>query len=195
MDLREQRHVTVLEPVDQVELPQRSCAIERPGHDPRHLRGELLVGRRRRQCEVAHVILEIEVGVVDPVRVVESRTEPRAAATGAAAAGAAAPRPARGRPPARACLRASSPGRAPPASRRARTGAASPSPGTAHPDPSAGARRSSDTASAAQRRREDAGQRAPARAGGERGQPAPGRGGGAVGDEPRRLGHQRESRG
>ncbi len=72
VDLGQHRHDAVLEPVDQIQLPQRPGAVERPGDDPRHLLGELLVGARRRQRELADVEVEVEVRVVDPVRVVEA---------------------------------------------------------------------------------------------------------------------------
>ena len=67
----EHRHRSVLEPVDQVQLPQRPGAVERAGEDPRDLLGELLVGPGRRQGELADVEVEVEVAVVDPVGVVE----------------------------------------------------------------------------------------------------------------------------
>ena len=60
------------EAVDQVHLPERARAVERPRDDARHLLGELLVVARRRQRQLADVEVEVEVGVVHPVRVVEA---------------------------------------------------------------------------------------------------------------------------
>ena len=71
MNLREQPHASVLETVDQVELPQRLGAVERAREDPSDLLGELRIRGRRGQRQLAHVVLQVEVRVVDPVRVVE----------------------------------------------------------------------------------------------------------------------------
>src|SRR5215218_125413 len=60
-----------LEPLDDVELPQRALAIERAGHDARALVGELRVGARSRQGQLAHVVVEVELRIVGPVGVVE----------------------------------------------------------------------------------------------------------------------------
>jgi hypothetical protein len=71
VDLGQQPQAAVGQPVDEIGLPQGPRAVERAGEDARHLLGQLLVARRRRQRELAHVVLEIEVRVVDPVGVVE----------------------------------------------------------------------------------------------------------------------------
>ena len=57
--------------LDDVELPQRPRAIQRQRHDPRDLVGELLVGARRRERHLAHVVAEVDLGLLDPVRMVE----------------------------------------------------------------------------------------------------------------------------
>ena len=57
--------------LDHVELPQRPRAVERARHDPRDLVGELVVGARRGQRHLAHVVAEVELGLVDPVGIVE----------------------------------------------------------------------------------------------------------------------------
>jgi hypothetical protein len=57
--------------VDEVQLPQRPRAVERARDDPRHLLGELFVTARGGQGELAHVEVEVEVDVVDPVGIVE----------------------------------------------------------------------------------------------------------------------------
>ena len=53
--------IAVAEPVDQIQLPQRARAVERTREDPRDLLRKLRVGGRRRQRQLSHVVLEIEV--------------------------------------------------------------------------------------------------------------------------------------
>jgi len=72
VDLREDAGPAALEAVDHVELPQRARAVERPRHDPRDLLGELRIAARLGERQLADVVVEVEVGVVDPVRVVEA---------------------------------------------------------------------------------------------------------------------------
>src|SRR3954447_1196158 len=71
MDLREDREAIVGEPLDDVRLPQRPRAIEWAPDDAGYEVGELLLVAGGRYGSVAHVKVEIEVGVVDPERVVE----------------------------------------------------------------------------------------------------------------------------
>jgi hypothetical protein len=71
VDLAEHHHVAGVVAVDQVELPQRAGAVERARDDPRGLLGELLVVAGGGECELADVEVEVEVLVVNPVRVVE----------------------------------------------------------------------------------------------------------------------------
>ena len=71
VDLRQHADEPGLVALDHVQLPQRPRAVERPRHDPRHLVGELLVGARRRERHLAHVVAEVDLGLLDPVRVVE----------------------------------------------------------------------------------------------------------------------------
>ena len=73
VDLRERRrHPTAVDPVDDVQLPERSGAVERAGVDPADDIAELLRRAWRRYCVVTDVEVEIEVGVLDPVRQVEA---------------------------------------------------------------------------------------------------------------------------
>jgi hypothetical protein len=58
--------------VDHVQLPQRAGAVERAREDPRHGLGELAVAARRRHGGLADVEVEVEVGILDPVGVVEA---------------------------------------------------------------------------------------------------------------------------
>ena len=62
----------VVEPLDHVRLPQRLAAIERPRVDARHLDAELAPVAGLRQRDVAHVELDVHLGVLDPVRPVEA---------------------------------------------------------------------------------------------------------------------------
>ncbi len=59
------------QPLDHVQLPQRAAAVQRAGEDPRHRLGQLPVVAGRRHGGLADVEVEVEVGVLDPVRVVE----------------------------------------------------------------------------------------------------------------------------
>lgn len=61
------------EPRDEVELPQRSGAIEGARDDVRHLLGQLCVAAWRCEPEFADVKVQVEVAVVDPVWVVEAQ--------------------------------------------------------------------------------------------------------------------------
>jgi hypothetical protein len=69
--LGEDRHPVAVEPVDEVELPQGAGAVQRPGDDARDLLGEhaRIAGSWERQ--LADVELEVELGLVVPVGVVE----------------------------------------------------------------------------------------------------------------------------
>ncbi len=60
-----------VEPLDDVELPQRPVEVERAGVDARRLDAELAPVARLRQGDVADVVLEVEVLVLHPVRIVE----------------------------------------------------------------------------------------------------------------------------
>jgi hypothetical protein len=71
MDLAHHPDPASREAVDQVDLPQRPRPVERPGVDAGDLLGQLRVGPGRSQGNLAHVELEVEVGIVDPVAVVE----------------------------------------------------------------------------------------------------------------------------
>ena len=71
VDLREHRDRSAIEPVNQVQLPEGAGPVQRTADDPRHLLGQLGVGAGRRQGQLAHVEVEIEVRVVEPVGVVE----------------------------------------------------------------------------------------------------------------------------
>jgi hypothetical protein len=69
--LRQQSDIAVAETMNQIQLPKRVRAVERTLEDPRDLLRELRVRGRRRQRQLPHVVLEIELGVVDPVRIVQ----------------------------------------------------------------------------------------------------------------------------
>ncbi len=63
--------MAVLEALDDVGLPQRLAAVERAARDVGRERGELPGPARRRQRGAAQVVVEVEVGIVDPGRHVE----------------------------------------------------------------------------------------------------------------------------
>ena len=71
VDGRQDGEALVGETLDHVGQPQRPRAIERPRDDARDDLGELVVAPGRRDGRVAHVEVQIEVGVLDPVGMVE----------------------------------------------------------------------------------------------------------------------------
>ena len=66
-----------IEPFDQVEFPQRARQVQRSRVDARGLDAELAPVARLRQRDVAHVVLEVEVLVLDPVREIEFERHPQ----------------------------------------------------------------------------------------------------------------------
>ena len=82
--LRVDRLAPARQAVDQVQLPQRPAAVERPGVQPGGLVGELAVVAGLGQGQLADVELDVEVGVLDPVRLVQARAAPRPAGGGTA---------------------------------------------------------------------------------------------------------------
>jgi hypothetical protein len=66
--LRDQREATALEAVDDPDLPERLRAVQPLGEDATRERAELLLAAGLRQRRVAHVVVEVEVRVVDPER-------------------------------------------------------------------------------------------------------------------------------
>jgi hypothetical protein len=68
MRLGQQREAVVGEPLDEPQLPHRTCAIERLREDPAAQQLELLVAARAGKRRVAHVEGDVEMGVVDPHR-------------------------------------------------------------------------------------------------------------------------------
>ena len=61
--------------MDQVDLPQRAAAVEMAGMQPGRLLGQLLVVAGRGKGQLADVILDVEVRVLDPVRLVEAERD------------------------------------------------------------------------------------------------------------------------
>jgi hypothetical protein len=61
------------ESLDDVRHPQRPRVIELPGLQPCDLRHEFVPAARLRQRDVADVILQVEVAIFGPVRVVERK--------------------------------------------------------------------------------------------------------------------------
>ena len=71
VDLRVDRDAPAVQTVDQVELPQGPVTVELPSVQAGRLLGQLPVVAGRGQRELADVELDVEVGVLDPVRLVE----------------------------------------------------------------------------------------------------------------------------
>ena len=76
-DLGQQREAArrqfeeAVQALDDIDLPQRPVQVERPGVDARGLDAELPPVARLGQRDVADVVFEVEVLVLDPVRMVE----------------------------------------------------------------------------------------------------------------------------
>ena len=68
MALADDREAVVVQALDQPQLPERLAAIELLGEDPRGEVAQLLLGAGRRQRGLPHVVVEVEVRVVDPDR-------------------------------------------------------------------------------------------------------------------------------
>ena len=75
VDLDQHREATLRESFDEGRLPERTAAIEGTLEQPGDQRLQLRVGARRRQVAVADVIVEVEILVVDPHRLVQARRE------------------------------------------------------------------------------------------------------------------------
>ena len=71
MGLAQQRPAAVTEALDDVDLPQRVPPIHRPADDAGDLLRQLVGRPGGSEPDLTDVIVEIEVGVVDPVRVVQ----------------------------------------------------------------------------------------------------------------------------
>ena len=71
MHLGDDRDAVLLEPFDVPQLPQRAGAVERTAGDLGGERRELARSTGRRQRGAAHVVVEVEVGILDPQRVVQ----------------------------------------------------------------------------------------------------------------------------
>ena len=69
--LGDYREAAALEAFDEVHLPQRTVAVQRPGLDPRAELAQLLVRAWAGKCGTAHVVGDVEVGIVDPDRIGE----------------------------------------------------------------------------------------------------------------------------
>ena len=68
-----------LEPLDHVHLPERAVRVELAAHDPGHEGVELGLSSGRGQAGPAQVVVEVEVRIVDPDRVVQPEGHPEGA--------------------------------------------------------------------------------------------------------------------
>jgi hypothetical protein len=66
--LADNREAVVVETLDQPQLPERLAAVELLGEDPCRKVTQLLLGARRRQRSLAHVVVQVEMRIVDPDR-------------------------------------------------------------------------------------------------------------------------------
>jgi len=73
VDLGDGREAVSLDALDDPQLPERLSAVELLRHDPPGQPLELPHVPRHRQRRVAHVVLQVEAGVVDPHRLPEAR--------------------------------------------------------------------------------------------------------------------------
>jgi hypothetical protein len=74
--LRQQRNPPVRQTVDQVQLPQWPSPVQRARDDPRNLLRELPIASARRQGKLANVEVEVEVGILHPVRASDPQRYP-----------------------------------------------------------------------------------------------------------------------
>jgi hypothetical protein len=72
VDLREDAEPTVRQALEDIGLPERPAPIEGTPDDPGDDLGDLVVAPGRWHATVADVEVEVEVGILDPVGVVEA---------------------------------------------------------------------------------------------------------------------------
>ena len=61
----------IVEPFDHGKLPRRAVEVERAGEDARRLDAQLPPVARRGQRHVADMVFEVEIGILDPVGIIE----------------------------------------------------------------------------------------------------------------------------
>jgi hypothetical protein len=66
MGLGDQGEALALQALDQPELPQRFAAVELLGEDAADQLAQLRLASGRRERRVAHVVGDVEAGIVDP---------------------------------------------------------------------------------------------------------------------------------
>ena len=62
-----------LQTVDEIGLPQRTAAVQRPRMQPCRLHCQLAIITRRGQRQLADMELDVEIGVLDPVRLIQPK--------------------------------------------------------------------------------------------------------------------------
>ena len=77
MDDRQHREALVGQPLDDVGQPQRLAPVQRPGDEAADERRELIVAPGRRDRRMTDVEVDVEVGVRDPVRMVQAQRDLR----------------------------------------------------------------------------------------------------------------------
>ena len=73
VSLGQHRPSPIGEAFDHIDLPQRPSTVHVAPDDASNLLSELIGGAGRGQAEVTDVVVEVEVGVVDPVRMIEPK--------------------------------------------------------------------------------------------------------------------------
>src|SRR5581483_5956573 len=63
--------VAVLEALDDVDLPERPAPVELPAGDVAGQLGQLVIATGGRRGDAPQVVVEVEVGILDPHRVVQ----------------------------------------------------------------------------------------------------------------------------
>lgn len=75
MDLGVLGDMAVSQSPDHVQLPERPLPVERTLMDAGHLFGQPPLVAGRRQSDLADVVIQIEVGILDPVRLIEAERD------------------------------------------------------------------------------------------------------------------------
>jgi len=73
VNLCDDRKTAILKALDDGQLPKRACAIELLGHEAPNKGLQLFLGSGVRQRDVSHVILKIEMLIINPHRMALKR--------------------------------------------------------------------------------------------------------------------------
>lgn len=76
VDLHVYREAVVVQPLDQVEFPQRTVPVEQAAVQPGHQREEFTDPTGPGQCREPHMVFEVDIILVSPAQRAEHRTGP-----------------------------------------------------------------------------------------------------------------------